>query len=68
MKKEEVKKVLSEIDTDNDGKVSAKQLHDYINGGKCHFNKAIIEKFISDHSKDGNDHLNLDELAEVLSG
>ncbi|CAL8100038.1 unnamed protein product [Calicophoron daubneyi] len=68
MKKEEVRQLLSEIDKDHDGKVTAQELHEYINGGKCHFSKEKIEKFIADHDKNCDGGLNLDELAEVLSG
>ncbi|CAL8077721.1 unnamed protein product [Calicophoron daubneyi] len=68
MKKEDIKQIFSEVDKDNSGLISASEFDEYIKSGKCHLDKATVDKIKNAIEKAKDSELNLDGFIQVLSG
>ena len=65
--KDEVKKILEVLDKDKNGKVSAKELLDFLNSNKCPLPADDVKKFVKEFDKDKDGELDLDELVKIFS-
>ncbi|CAH8651611.1 unnamed protein product [Heterobilharzia americana] len=63
----EAEQLLRHLDKDKSGKISTQELLDFLKTANCPLNKNQVQKFISEHDKDGDGQLNLDELLKILS-
>ncbi|CAH8460948.1 unnamed protein product [Dicrocoelium dendriticum] len=65
---EEVKQLLSALDKNDDGKVSADELQHFLSTPNCKIDKEKLEMVIARHDKDKDGKLDLNELADLLAG
>ncbi|KAM7252623.1 hypothetical protein ACFE04_008132 [Oxalis oulophora] len=67
MSMDEIKQIFSKFDKNNDGSISADELHDVLASLGFKPSTAEVDGLMKALDKDGNGHIDLDEFVEVFS-
>ncbi|KAF8572414.1 hypothetical protein P879_01364 [Paragonimus westermani] len=67
-KLQEMKELLSVLDTNKDNKVSVDELKAFLERNQGRLDRKRVEQFIAVHDKDKDGKLDLNELASCLAG